>query len=111
MSNIVKAETKQEAVQQLLQIDKSLADTISRRLEIEERKKELNAKWHASKEYEELKELAKEDRELQVIQHEKNGARKMLYALLRKFGVKVPETRLTRLAEKNEGARALVGLN
>lgn len=111
MSNIVKAETRQEALQQMSAVDRSLADTIMRRIEIEERRDEINAKWRASKEAQELKALGKEYRQLEIVLHEKNGARKMLYALLKKFGVKMPETKLTRLAEKNEGVRALVESN
>ncbi len=108
MSDLAKAGTKEEAIRQMSVVDKSLADTITRRLEIEERKKEINAKWHASKEYDELRELSKEDRELTIIQHEKNGARKMIYHLLKKFGVEIPKTKLTRMAERDENVRALV---
>lgn len=107
-SSIAKPETKSEALRQMLEVDRSLANTISRRLEIEERRKELSRELRGTKIYQEMKSLAKEDRELVIEQHEKNGARKMMFALMKRFGMSVPETKLTKLTQRNETARALV---
>jgi ribosomal protein L11 len=109
MSNsLVKADTKKEALQQMLHVDQSLANTVTRKLEIEDRKRELNMRIRATKEYEELRELAKEDKELTVVMHEKNGARKMIFGLMKKFGMEIPDTKFTKLLDKNENARSLV---
>ncbi len=108
MRNIVKADTKQDAVKSMLSIDKILADTITRRLEIEEERKKINSLWRASKEYKRLKELSKEEKQLVVVQHEQNGARRFCYALLEKFGIE-PQTNLTRLAKKNDAVKELIG--
>jgi hypothetical protein len=105
---LVKTSTQKETRDQLLQVDKSMADTITRILDIDDRNKEIMANWRATKEYKELKAMAKEKRELIVVQHEKNGARKLLFAMFKKFGIQTPETSLTKLAKKNEDARALI---
>jgi hypothetical protein len=107
-TNLIKADTKQEAMLQMMRVDQSLANTVTRKIEIEDRKRELHLRIRAMKESEELRELAKEDKELSVVMHEKNGARKMLFTLFKRFGMAVPETKLTKLIEKNEDARALI---
>jgi hypothetical protein len=107
-NSLIKADTREEARRQMLMVDQSLANTITRRLEIEERKHELNAKLRESKEYQELRMLSKEDKELIIAQHEKNGARKMIFGLLKKFGMDVPNTKLTKLIDRNQRAGELV---
>jgi hypothetical protein len=107
MTRLPAPQSKAETIRQMMTIDKSMADTITRRLEIESERKVINTKWKQSPEYRRLKELAKEEKQLIIEQHEKNGARKMIYALMQKFGIKTPDTHLTKLTGKNEAARAL----
>lgn len=108
MSNIVKANTKQEAIREMVMIDRSIANTTARLLEIEEEKKKITTQWKATKEFKRLKELGKEEKKLIIKRHEINGARKFCYALLKKFGIE-PQTKLTRLAENNDTVKELIG--
>lgn len=100
----------QEVKRQLITVDKTTADVITRRLDIEERQHELNEaiKRDEAKRLAELRQLKKEARELADQQKEIIGGRKVLLGLLKRFGVDTPVTKLTTLVQKNEDARELI---
>lgn len=108
MSDIIKIGTKDEAKRQMVLVDKSLGDIITQIQDLDDEAKELKLKLRETKDAQRLKEISRVKKSLTVQKIEGIGARKMVFRLLRKFGVEMPETKITRLAEKNEQVRALV---
>ena len=109
MSNLpVRIETKAEAKNQMMMIDKSLGDIISELQDLREERAEIAARFKASKDGQRFKEIGTLIRTRTIAQHETIGMRKLIIRFLEKLGVKLPETKLTKLIEKDGEVKALV---
>ena len=109
MSNLlVRVETKTEARNQMMIIDKSLGDIISELQDMKEERAEIMARFKASKDGQRLKEIGTLIRTRTIAQHETIGMRKLIVRLLERLGVKLPETKLTKLIEKDGEIKALM---
>lgn len=108
MSNLVKIETKREAVNQIMMVDKYLGDTIMQMQEVEDEAKEIRRRQNESPDGLRLKEIAKLKKILVIERYEAIGQRKLVVRLLKKLGVNVPQTKLTKLIEKDGEVRQMV---
>jgi hypothetical protein len=109
MGNLqVKIETRTEARNQMMMIDKSLGDIISQLQDLKEERAEIMARFKASKDGQRLKQIGMLIRTRTIAQHETIGMRKLIVRFLERLGVKLPETKLTKLIEKDGEVKALV---
>jgi hypothetical protein len=107
-TSVVKIGTQKEAINQMMMVDKALGDVISELQDLNDEKKQIWGKLKATKEMARLKEISKRTHVLTVAQHETIGQRKLIIRFLEKLGVKLPQTNLTKLIEKDGEVRAMV---
>lgn len=105
MSNIIKS---REAANQMLIIDKALGDIITRLQDIDDEMKELRMKLRQTPEAKRLRELVQQKKSLTVERIEAIGQRKLVIRLLRKLGIEIPETKLTKMIHQDESLKSYI---
>ncbi len=102
MGAIVKVDTKEEARRQMVVVDKQLSDVVTKLYDIDEEAKALREVLRQTKEAKRLKEIAQTKKLLLEQRTEMIGQRKLIMRILAKMKIEMPDTKLTRLLEKNE---------